>query len=197
MTRDAIRQLAFVTTKDRFDETLRFWGEAFGTGPFWVMEFSLPGQTLRGKPTAAASKAALTMQGNTQIEVLCALDDEPSVYTEWIEKHGGEVPPAGLFHHFLVDADDHAATRQRIIAHGAAEGFEGVMPDGRSLSYLDGGAVTGSYIEVVSRTEQAMKVVAAMTRECENWDGSTEPVRDYIDFLAELTGSRPDYGRPS
>lgn len=93
--------------------------------------------------------------------------------------------------------DDHAATRERILAHGAAEGFEGVMPDGRNLSYLDGTAVTGSYIEIVTRKEQAMRVIAAMTRECENWDGSTDPVRDCIDFLAELTGSRPDYGRPA
>jgi len=193
MTRDTIRQLAFVTTKDRFDETVQFWIDAFAAGPFWVMEFSLPGQTFRGRPTSAASKAALTMQGNTQIEILCALDDEPSAYSEWIERKGGEIPPGGLFHHFLIDADDHEGTKQRLIDHGAKHGFAGVMPDGREISYLDGTEVTGSYIEIITRKPQGMEIVAAMTRECDNWDGS-EPVRDYIEFLTQLTGVRPDYG---
>ncbi|MCU1514191.1 MAG: glyoxalase [Microbacteriaceae bacterium] len=192
MSRNSIRQLAFVTTKARFDETLQFWIDAFSAGPFWTLDFSLAGQTFRGQPTAAVGRAALSMYGTTQIEILCALDDEPSPYSEWIERHNGQIPQGGLFHHFLVDAENHQGTLDQLTAHGAKEGYLATMPDGRKLAYLDGTSVTGSYIEVITKSAYGAGIVAAMRDYCDTWDGA-DPVRDYGEFVAATMGEAPAF----
>lgn len=193
-TNSTLRQLAYVSRPGDFDTALRTWVESLGAGPFYTFDFELRNQIFGGASTRSRSRGALTMLGDVQIELLCALNEEPSPYTEWIERHG-RVPRAGLPHHFLIDTDDFDATCAALIDSGCTEAFSAETPDGRPMAYLDGTEPFGSYVEVILRTPSTTRLIEAMKRACGTWDGK-DPVRDYVTFMRETLGSSADGFKP-
>lgn len=184
---ETARQLAYVCNEADFDATLDFWVTTMNIGPWFILDVSLEGQTFRGEPTDATSLAGLAMHGGVQFELLCATNDAPSPYTEWIE-YVGSVPRGGLFHHFLIDSDDYDATCERLLGDGFVEGFRARLADGRKISYLDGRDIVGSYVEIIQTTPASRQVQHAMREVSANWDGRHER-RDYIEFIQQVAAS--------
>jgi hypothetical protein len=177
-----IRQLAYVCRPEDFDTTLRYWQDAIGAGPFWLAVLQLDNQTFRGEPTDARVEAALTYVGDQQVEIIRPLNDAPSPWTDALDSVS-TVPPAGLFHHFLVETDDYDETMAGLRAGGCAEGWTADGMGDRRVAYLDGRSTFGSWVEVLEWRPFSRIVTTTMREECESWDG-TDPRRSYPDLIA-------------
>lgn len=151
-------------------------------GPFYVADFRLGNQVFRGVPTDGTMTVALTYHGEVQVEIIAPTNDAPSPYVEWLDRVDS-VPAAGLYHHFLIDTDTYDATCTRLLAGGAREGLRATLGDGRRMTYLDGSATVGCYIEVIESGEASARLSRQMRHECACWDGS-DPLRSYAE-LAE------------
>jgi hypothetical protein len=180
-TRETLRQFAYVTRRDTFDATLRYWLDVMRAGPFYVSDFRLGNQVFRGAPTDGTMTVALTYHGDVQIEIIAPTNDAPSPYTEWLNR-APTIPVAGLYHHFLIDTDTYDETCARLLAGGAEEGLRATLGDGRRMTYLDASATVGCYIEVIEAGKASVLLSKLMHRECESWDGS-DPIRSYAELV--------------
>lgn len=187
MPTSLLRQNAYITQLDRFDATLDYWTRAFGAGPWYVFDVELAEASYRGVPARTQVHVAVTMLGPGQIEIIAPIGEESRVFRDWIEERG-PVPVGGLFHHFRIDTDDFEGQYQKLLATGASEGVRAKAPGGRDVAYVDGTATVGSYIELLSQTEQTVRLMEVMREVCDTWDGE-DPIRDYISFMAETTGT--------
>jgi hypothetical protein len=185
-TKPRLRQIAYVTSLERFEETLRFWTEAYGAGPFFVFDLDLADSTFRGEPSRTQCRVALTMLGEGQIEIIAPVGEQSRVYAEWIERHE-TIPQGGLYHHFRIDTDDVEQTCEHLLRHGAREGMRATAPGGRAVAYLDASETVGSYVEVIGQNEQSIALMERMREVCESWSGD-EPIREYAAFITEVMG---------
>ncbi len=177
---ESFRQLAYVTWPDRFDDALWTWHDVMGVGPFYLAEFRLANQVFRGRPTDGTCKVALSYHGDVQVEIIAPTNDAPSPYTELLETLDS-VPTAGAFHHVLVDAPDYDGTCERLLRSGLEESLSANLSDGRRMTYLDGRAIIGSYVEVIEAGTANTLLWSLMHRQCAEW-GGTDPIRSYCDL---------------
>ncbi|UCB44730.1 MAG: VOC family protein [Spirochaetota bacterium] len=98
----AINQIA-IAVKDLEMVAENYW-KILGIGPWEIYDWEEPlvyDREYYGKPAWAREKIAVTRVGSVEFELVQPVDG-PSVYGDWIEKHG-----EGLHHmNFLVDSSD-------------------------------------------------------------------------------------------
>jgi methylmalonyl-CoA/ethylmalonyl-CoA epimerase len=138
-------QVAFVT--DDLDETARQLSAAFGLGPWdgYIYTGSyLPNRVYRGKPGRFVSRTC-GCRSNPMVEIIQPIEG-PSIFTEFLEKHG-----PGLHHvaYFVKSLD---AVREHMRKLGIAEvqggGGHGMDGDGQFAFFEMPGPV-GLYVEIV------------------------------------------------
>lgn len=166
-----IIQLGYVVPLDRYEDCIAFWQETTAIGPLWEADFTLDSQIFRGQPTHMSMRVALGYCGDQQIELIAQLDDQPSPYKEWLDRHS-TIPKGGLFHHYFLLGGDYDETMAAYARHGGNCAFTAVMPNGGRLAYMDTTAQLGHYVEFVDRNDDWLAMFARMREGAALWDGS-------------------------
>lgn len=163
-----IRQNGFVVRD--IEATMRHWADELGIGPFvYLEEAPLVDFRYREAPSAARASMAFAHAGPVQIELIQPLDDEPSMYNDFLAA-GHE----GLQHlGYLVDGYEDVVAR--CLERGWAIGQSGSL-QGVRFTYFDTEMHPGSVIEVIEGTSSARAFYAMLEERCRAWDG-TDPIR--------------------
>lgn len=142
------------------ERALRQWGSVFGLGPWSVYTYSpeIASLRLRGEPAAFSMRLALSTSV-PQIELIQPLDG-PSIYHEWMERHGEGIHHVGL----IVDsiaalAPELERAGHRLLQAGSGYGLRG---DG-GFAYFDTVDAVGLVTELIEvpRERRAPELVAA------------------------------------
>ena len=144
-----IMQLAYVPAD--FDQTLKFWIETVGAGPFFAIDHvQLENVTYFGAP----------------VEI-----DFSMVIGYWGDLQGRE----GL-HHVCILVDDMAHARDVCAKAGAVVAQEGLVSGGGEVIYVDTGGGPGTMVEILKPGPGSREFFAMMRDAARDWDG-TDPVR--------------------
>ncbi|WP_433598287.1 VOC family protein [Nocardia sp. CA-135953] len=103
-----VDQLGFVV--EDIEETMAFWNETMGVGPFFYLERSATSNLYyRGEKTQVVSSTALAQAGGVQIELIQLRNDTPSAYRD-MNPYG----PGALHHvgYFVEDYEAESAARR-------------------------------------------------------------------------------------
>ncbi|TVR05921.1 MAG: hypothetical protein EA403_01375 [Spirochaetaceae bacterium] len=145
---NGIAQIAFVV--EDLDRTVRNYHAGFGTGPWHFYTYGKPlvkRMTYRGQPADYEMRVALSYFGPMRVELIQPTRG-PSVYHEFIEKHGYGVQHFGVLVEDMTSALAEAeAAGYAMIMDGAGFGKDG---DGH-YAYLDTEADYGVVYELIQR----------------------------------------------
>lgn len=162
-------QLCWVVTD--LDAAIDHWVRTAGAGPFFVFgEFHFDEANYRGAAMdIAPCRAAMGQFGDTQIELIEPLGDNPGIWRD--------VVPFGKagFHHTGLYCADYQAQRDAYLASGAEMAFEGLMMGARTC-YIDTSPSLGFMTELITANPVAEQVFGAIRAASAGWDGS-DPVR--------------------
>jgi hypothetical protein len=183
-----IRQMAYICEPEAFDATIEYWNKVLGVGPFWLAEVEPKDQVHRGRPTNGRVEVAVAYVGDQEIELMRPLNNAPSAWTERLPSDA-PVPPAGRFHHFMIETDDYDGAVKRLLAGGCEEAWSAVIVGNRRVAYLDGRDTFGCWVELIEWRPLSDMVTSVMQRHSRNWDG-TELRRSYMDVVAEAKAAR-------
>ena len=185
---EKLYQLGFVTHD--LDSALDYWIEVAGAGPFFVGQFHMENQICRGRPSSHVFTAANGFSGEIMIEVIRPDDDEPSVYSEWLEIKG-KAPVAGHLHHLLFLSDNYEKSYERYVKLGAKQGLDGNAVGGGRVCYLDLIDSLGYFVELMDQTPVVQRCFKGAELAHRNWDG-TNPIRPFEEALAIFTGQKDE-----
>jgi methylmalonyl-CoA/ethylmalonyl-CoA epimerase len=148
------------------------WLHVMGVGPFFVMRgVGIDGAYEGDTPQPIAMDIAFSYLGDTQIELIRPLGENPSPYRTFARAHGGN----GL-HHIARFTDDYATDLAAIRrATGPVRLFHAATPAGR-LAYIEGDQPDGPVLELVE-TNTMHELYTAIRDAVDTWDG-TRPVRE-------------------
>lgn len=168
-----LTQNAYVVRDIR--ESMNMWMDNFGVGPFFLMNnIVVDDVTYRGKPAELELSAAIAYSGNVQIELIVQHSDGPSAYRDVVPK-GQEG-----FHHICTYPDDYDAELARFEAAGFPAATTGlVKSSGTRFCYMDAREKLNCMIELVDMPGGPMKVWAPLKEIADNWDGKTDPIREF------------------
>ncbi len=145
---NGIAQIAFVV--EDLDQTVANYHAGFGTGPWHFYTYGKPlvqTMTYRGQPADYEMRVALSYFGPMRVELIQPTRG-PSVYHEFIEKHGYGVQHFGVLVENMTSALAEAeAAGYAMIMDGAGFGKDG---DGH-YAYLDTEADYGVVYELIQR----------------------------------------------
>jgi hypothetical protein len=165
-----IRQMAYVVRD--LDKAIAHWTQVMGVGPFFYFE-EAPVQEFRyrGAPTAARLSVAFSNSGPMQIELVKPLDDEPSVFNDFV-RAGREGHQHMAF--WTSELDMWVERFAKADVDVLMSGYTGA-PDGRFV-YVDIPTHPGMAVEVSEVLGRKREFFAEVARASEAWDGR-EPVR--------------------
>ena len=173
-------QMGYVT-KD-LEDSLDYWINVVGAGPFYSADFATTDQVYRGAPANAHVTVAMGYSGDVQIEVVQQNNDSPSAYTELFAS-GRKIPRGGLFHHVMVKHDDYDAAYEGYISAGATRCFDAVVPGVGRFCYLDTRDMMDCFVELLEVSPPFDAACRQMRDAHRNWDGR-EPRRAYESLFA-------------
>lgn len=148
------------------------WVNVLGVGPWFYVE-KVPTDYFRhrGVDSGMQFSAALANSGDLQIELIQQLNDEPSMYKEFLDA-GHE----GLQHvaYWVTNYDE---VYNKALEAGLKVGHEGQIggPQGR-FSYFDTELHPGSVVELSDISGQKGKYFELIKAASLNWDGK-DPIR--------------------
>jgi hypothetical protein len=106
------RQFSFVTRD--IHATMRHFAERFGVGPwFYEPRIEFKRNSFRGREVRTVISAGIAYSGPIQFEAIQPLDDQPSVYREFLDKtnDGMQLQHINMWVDDLRDAVDRALTQ--------------------------------------------------------------------------------------
>lgn len=168
-----VAQIAYVV-KD-LEASIDHFITDLGAGPFFVIpHFRRDGQVYRGGPNTSDQTIAMGFAGQTWIELIQPLDDEPSLYKEVIERSG-----YGLHHHGIA-YDDCEAALADYVARGWTEVFRSPVPTGGEVIFIEGGHPGATtLIELLPASPPMDAHFTSLWRAAQDWDGR-DPIRPFI-----------------
>ncbi|MFF3941796.1 VOC family protein [Streptomyces phaeofaciens] len=144
-----------------------------GIGPWFHLKGVKPDDfTYRGKPSDMVMDVAVANSGDIQIELISPVDDEPSMYRDFLAAgHEG-------VQHVAYWTDDYQALYDRALAAGFTVGQEGRIggEDGR-FAYLETEHHPGTVIEISDVGGTKRFVFDIIRTASANWDG-TRPIQE-------------------
>lgn len=169
-----ITQNAYVVRD--MDEAIARWRKVVNIGPVFVMShISLHAVTYRGEAAELDITAAVAFAGHVQLEFIVQHNDAPSAYRD--------VVPAGQegFHHICFYPDDYDAELARYEAMGFPVATSGRVgsADGMRFCYVDTRSSLNCMVELVDAPDGAGPMWATLREATDNWDGKTDPVRQF------------------
>jgi Glyoxalase/Bleomycin resistance protein/Dioxygenase superfamily len=166
-----IIQMAYVV--ENIHAAIDWWVRDAKTGPWFLLDSFLgPDQTYRGATSQADVSIAMAFAGHMQIELIQPKDGHPSVYRETIDKRGYGFHHVGIA---CIDVDVEIAAYE---ARGYALAFRAAVPTGGAVAYLEGGAGSPGFVELIPATPGMDDAFTAFWRASVDWDGC-DPVRPF------------------
>jgi len=166
----AIMQLGYVV--ENLDEALEHWTQAMGVGPFFVMEgLEILDTRYRGQATDIDLTVALAYSGTMCVELIKQNDEEPSVYSELLERTG-----CGGFHHWAIGTEQFDEEVARYRSRGYDEAFSGKVAVGDQYAYMDTQEDLGGMIELIKLTPAVRELFGNIEAAAADWDGA-DPIR--------------------
>lgn len=172
----SIIEVCYVTRD--LDRAIDHWSKLFGAGPFFAFDVPAgPGQTNRGEPSNIDLRVAFGFSGGLLIELLQPLNDVPSIFREVLDTRGEG-------YHHIMPRGDFDANKARLEAHGYVAAFTGRMPSGERIAVYDTQDGNGGFVELMDLTAATFGPMSLLRDVHANWDGKTEPKRDFYSFMA-------------
>lgn len=166
-----IRQLGYVVHD--IERAMTAWADKLRIGP-WFYNVRLPLDTYRFRGVAYDGmdmSYALANSGDMQIELIQQRCDTPSLYREFIDRHG-----EGL-QHICVWPDDYDAVHARAVANGLVPAQEGSVASIR-FAYFEDAVHGGTSLEMSEMLPMRKAGIERIKAAADGWDG-TDPVRSY------------------
>jgi catechol 2,3-dioxygenase-like lactoylglutathione lyase family enzyme len=126
------------------DETVKYYREVFGFGPFEIREVDYPTATYHGETSGYRGKRAFFHLGPIQMELI-ELKDGKTIHESFLREKG-----EGLHHlGFLVNDLEEAKRKAEKAGLEVTQGF--TRPDGTGFAYVDSDRVGGVIFELIRR----------------------------------------------
>jgi hypothetical protein len=153
---------------------MRTWIAKLNVGPWFLLDhFGGVNPRYRGQESKADVALAMSFAGHMNIELIQPNDAHPSVYREWIDRHGYG------FHHWGRATH----TFERDVAAYEAQGHDLVflagVPTGGSVAYMDTTAILPGYVELIEIGPGFEPAFNKFYRASIGWYGA-DPVRPFI-----------------
>jgi len=171
-----IFQIGFVVPD--VDAAMRFYAEVMRIGPFSCSRgFRAPDGWYRGSTDMPELTLAQAFTGSYYVEFIQQHDDTPSVYKEFIEKHG-----FGIHHYGIAIAtEEYDKARERYFSLGFEDVFTDNLPGGTRIRYMGPKGEdaleklrneTGvCYYECVEVLENQVSMFSRLAEAYRQWDG--------------------------
>jgi len=165
------------------EAAINSWIDVMDVGPFVLFqEGAGSNYTYRGRPTGTKFALAFSYLGDTQIELICPLNGEPSVHLDFLLQGG-----KGL-QHVAFWTDRLEETRAILKSAGSDEIFISRAPNThKETVYLTDPGFIGAMVEVRELSPRNKRIFETVKKLCDEWDGSTRVVRyrSMSDFPSE------------
>ena len=164
-----VMQNAFVVRD--IEAAVGYWSGKVGVGPFYCLEHIQFGDVyFRGAPLKFDMSVALAQWGNLQIELIQQHDDAPSIYSEFLARHGEGLQHLGVL---TPSLDEHLA---RLKPLGIEPVQWGATATGMRFAYVDTDRHAGGMIELVENGPAVQAFFEKIRAAAVDWDGS-RPLR--------------------
>jgi methylmalonyl-CoA/ethylmalonyl-CoA epimerase len=126
------------------DETVKFYEEVFGIGPFEILEVNFPTATFYGEIAGYRGKRALAKLGPITFELIELIEGK-TIHEAFLEEKGEGV------HHIGFAVKDLKKTVEEAEAQGlkVTQGF--TRNDGSGFAYVDSDKIGGVIFELIQR----------------------------------------------
>jgi methylmalonyl-CoA/ethylmalonyl-CoA epimerase len=129
------------------DETIKYYQEVFGFGPFEIRDVDYPTATYYGETAGYRGKRAFFHLGPIQIELI-ELKDGKTIHESFLREKG-----EGLHHlGFLVKNLEEVKSNAEKAGLEVTQGF--ARPDGTGFAYVDSDRAGGVIFELIQRPEK-------------------------------------------
>ena len=125
-------------------ETVKFYKETFGFGPFEFRDVDYPTATYYGKKAGYRGKRAFFYLGPIEIELIELVDGQ-TIHEEFLREKG-----EGL-HHISFCVENLEETKKKALASGLRVIQDFFRPDGSGFAYLDTERTGGVTFELIQR----------------------------------------------
>jgi len=164
-----IVQNAFVVRD--LQAAVEHWSGRIGVGPFYLLEHIPFGDVyFRGAPLTLDMSVAIAQWGEVQIELIVQHDTVPSIYSEFLARHGEGLQHVGV----MTDSLDAHLERLRPLGIEAVQW--GATAAGMRFAYVDTDRQAGGMIELIETGPAVEAFFAKVRGAAAHWDG-TRPLR--------------------
>ena len=127
---------------NNIDETVKYYTEMFGFGPYETKHVDYSDATYYGQPAGYRGKRAFFNLGNIEIELI-ELVDGKTIHEDYLKEHG-----EGLHHiGFQVESLGASVNNAQQAGFKVTQGF--ARPDGSGFAYLDSDKTGGVIVELI------------------------------------------------
>ena len=165
-----VLQYAFMS-KDiaSFEASCLKWAEAFGEGPFFVIEHHIPEDcTYKGEPCKLDMTYAFGQAGSAQIEFMVQHNEGPSTFRDMFK------PGEEGFHHWCIFTDKYDDEYARLTGKGYHETT--AFKTSARVCWLDAQKDLGGHIELYEENPGTQAFFDLLKQSHKNWDGK-DPIR--------------------
>jgi hypothetical protein len=149
-----------------------------GVGPwFYTDNVSLINPMYRGKPMTFRGNLAAGNTGTMMIELIQQSDNEPTMFTEVINKKG-----YGLHHHGIA-VHSFDAEVKKYVDRGCEIAFYAETNIPNRNAYIDTRGELPFFIELIEATPNLEAIFGRVYHDSIGWDGKN-PVRDFGSLLS-------------
>jgi hypothetical protein len=154
------------------DAALKFWTGELRVGPFfYVPAVKVDWFRYRGTASPVEMSIALANSGDLQIELIQQRNDAPSMYRDFLDRHG-----EGL-QHMSYRSTDYQSLYDRAVAAGFSVGHEGQIGGAKGrFAYFETTGHPGTVIEISDVSGSKGRFFERIKAASVDWDGS-DPVR--------------------
>jgi Glyoxalase/Bleomycin resistance protein/Dioxygenase superfamily len=177
---DSFTQIAFVTKDWR--KFAQHWTDVMGAGPFFILKLPPIEKKYRGRLVSDTFEVAISFVGETCLEIIQPVNNEPSMYREVLDSKGD-----GALHHTFADfraMDDTQfnARRKKYADLGLQIACEFTIPGLGHNIFYDTLHSIGSFVELSQLSTQGFKVCQNMYEAHRDWDRKN-PIRDILEAV--------------
>ena len=129
------------------DETVRFYGDVFGIGPFEIREVEFSNATYYGQKAGYRGKRAFAQLGPVTLELIELIDGK-TVHEDFLKKKGEGLHHIGFVVKDLKRCEEEAGK----LGLTVIQGFK--REDGSGFAYLDSDRIGGTIFELIQRAAQ-------------------------------------------
>jgi methylmalonyl-CoA/ethylmalonyl-CoA epimerase len=138
-------QIAIVVKS--IDETVKFYTEVFGIGPFEIREVDFPNATYYGRKAGYRGKRAFAKLGPVTLELIELIEGK-TVHEDFLKEKGEGLHHIGFLVKDLKKCEEEAEKLGLKVVQGIKR------EDGSGFAYLDSDRIGGAMFELIQRPTQ-------------------------------------------